>query len=114
MILALHIFTALFVAAGLAFFLAGTVGLLRLPDPLARLHALTKADNIGLGLVVIGLLPQAVAWGGVLDAAKMVGIWLLLQISSGAVAQMMAEVAYRAGENPPRRDRAAPEGEGAP
>ena len=46
------------VLAGLFFFLAGTVGLLRFPDTLTRLHALTKADNLGLGLVVLGLLLQ--------------------------------------------------------
>jgi len=33
------------------FFLAGTVGLLRFPDVHSRLHALTKADNLGLGLL---------------------------------------------------------------
>jgi len=91
---ALNLFTLLCVGAGLLFFIAGTVGLLRLPDALARLHALTKADNIGLGLVVVGLLPQAILSGGVLDAAKMVGIWVLLQLSSGAVAQLMGEVAH--------------------
>jgi multicomponent Na+:H+ antiporter subunit G len=47
------------VSIGAFFFLAGTVGLLRFPDPLSRLHALTKADNLGLGLVVLGLLFQA-------------------------------------------------------
>ncbi len=52
--LALDIFTILAVLAGAFFFFAGTVGLLRFPDPLTRLHALTKADNLGLGLVVIG------------------------------------------------------------
>ena len=41
------------------FFFAGTVGLLRFPDSLSRLHALTKADNLGLGLIVLGLLPRA-------------------------------------------------------
>ena len=55
----LDIFTVVAVSAGAFFFLAGTVGLLRFPDPLTRLHALTKADNLGLGLVVLGLLPQA-------------------------------------------------------
>ncbi|MFG1418609.1 monovalent cation/H(+) antiporter subunit G [Xanthobacter sp. V0B-10] len=110
MSLARDIFTLLLVAAGLLFFIAGTVGLLRLPDPLARLHALSKADNIGLGLIVLGLLPQAVAQGGVLDAAKMLGIWLLLQVSSGAVAQLMADVAFRAG---PERDAPDERGEGS-
>jgi multicomponent Na+:H+ antiporter subunit G len=62
------------VSAGAFFFLAGTVGLLRFPDTLTRLHALTKADNLGLGLVVLGLLPQA---GGLRDGLKLVSIWLL-------------------------------------
>ena len=40
------------------FFLAGTVGLLRFPDTMTRLHALTKVDNLGLGLIVLALLPR--------------------------------------------------------
>lgn len=108
--LALDIFTMLFVAAGLLFFIAGTVGLLRLPDPISRLHALTKADNIGLGLLVIGLLPQAVRIGGAFDAAKMLGIWLLVQLSSGALSQLMADVALRqAEEAAPLGETPAPE-----
>ena len=51
---ALNLFTGIAVVAGAFFFLAGTVGLLRFPDSLTRLHALTKADNLGLGLVVVG------------------------------------------------------------
>ena len=56
MTLALDIFSVLAIGSGAFFFLAGTVGLLRFPDALTRLHALTKADNLGLGLVVAGLL----------------------------------------------------------
>ena len=55
----LDIVTVIAVSAGALFFLAGTVGLLRFPDSLSRLHALTKADNLGLGLIVLGLLPQS-------------------------------------------------------
>ena len=55
---ALDVLTVSPILAGGFFFLAGTVGLLRFPDTLTRLHALTKADNLGLGLVVVGLLPQ--------------------------------------------------------
>ena len=44
--LALDIFTVSAVSAGAFFFLAGTVGLLRFPDSLTRLHALTKVDNL--------------------------------------------------------------------
>jgi multicomponent Na+:H+ antiporter subunit G len=82
------------IAAGAFFFLAGTVGLLRFPDPLTRLHALTKADNLGLGLVVLGLLPQ-VDWP--LGALKLIVVWLLVLLAGATVGQLVARVAQRAG-----------------
>ena len=85
--LALDIFTVSAVSAGAFFFLAGTVGLLRFPDALTRLHALTKVDNLGLGLVVLGLLPQA---NGPFGALKLVSIWLLVQLSGAIVTQLIA------------------------
>jgi multicomponent Na+:H+ antiporter subunit G len=84
---ALHLFTFVAVGAGMFFFLAGTVGLLRFPDTLTRLHALTKADNLGLGLVVLGLLPQI---DGVLAGLKLVCVWLLVLLSSASVSQLIA------------------------
>lgn len=87
MSLALDLFTIVAVLAGAFFFLAGTVGLLRFPDTLTRLHALTKADNLGLGLVVVGLLPQA-EWP--LDAIKLVAIWLFALLAGATVGQLMA------------------------
>ena len=83
------------VSAGAFFFLAGTVGLLRFPDTLTRLHALTKADNLGLGLVVLGLLPQA---GGLRDGLKLVSIWLLGLLAGATVSQLIARAA-RHGES---------------
>jgi len=85
--LVLDIFTVLAVSAGAFFFLAGTVGLIRFPDALTRLHALTKVDNLGLGLVVLGLLPQA---SGLFSALKLVSIWLLVQLSGAIVTQLIA------------------------
>ncbi len=84
------LFTVAMVLGGAVFFLAGTVGLLRLPDPLSRLHALTKADNLGLGLIVLGLLPQCV---GLPAGLKMVAIWLLAQFAGSTVTQLIARVA---------------------
>lgn len=65
-----------FIAAllGAFFFLAGTVGLIRFPDTYSRLHALTKADNLGLGLIALSLAIQAGSWA---IAVKLVAIWLL-------------------------------------
>ncbi|MBV8188001.1 MAG: monovalent cation/H(+) antiporter subunit G [Alphaproteobacteria bacterium] len=91
------IFTIVAVCAGSFFFLAGTVGLLRFPDSLTRLHALTKADNLGLGLVVLGLLPQA---NGFLGGLKLVAVWLLVQLAGATVAQVIAEALRRRGPPP--------------
>ena len=88
----LNIFTVLAVSAGTFFFLAGTVGLLRFPDTLTRLHALTKADNLGLGLVVLGLLPL-VEWP--FGAFKLISVWLLVQLSGAIVAQLIADFVRR-------------------
>jgi multicomponent Na+:H+ antiporter subunit G len=88
------LFTIICVTAGVLFFLAGTVGLLRFPDTLSRLHALTKADNLGLGLVVLGLLPRV---EGLAGGLKLVTVWLLAMLAAATVAQLVARVALRAG-----------------
>jgi len=90
--LALDILTIAALSAGAFFYLAGTVGLLRFPDTLTRLHALTKADNLGLALIVLGLLPQV---EGARGALKMVCVWLLVQLSGATVAQLIARVALQ-------------------
>jgi multicomponent Na+:H+ antiporter subunit G len=80
-------FTAVFVLLGAFFFFAGWVGLVRFPDALSRLHALSKADNLGLGMVVVGLLPQA-SWP--FGALKLVALWLVVVLVGGMTAQMLA------------------------
>lgn len=82
------------VAAGAFFFLAGTVGLLRFPDALSRLHALTKADNLGLGLIVLGLVLRADRPFTVLQLAA---VWLLTLFASAMVSQLIARALRRAG-----------------
>jgi len=87
---ALDAWTILSVSAGVLFFLAGTVGLLRFPDTFTRLHALTKADNLGVGLVVLGLLPRA---GSVLAGLKLAVIWFLVLLAGSTVSQLIARSA---------------------
>ena len=93
----LDLFTAAALVTGALFFLAGVVGLLRFPDTLSRLHALTKADNVGLGLIVIGLLPQA---GSVFAALKLLLVWLAVLLAGATVGQLIARVARRAERRP--------------
>jgi multicomponent Na+:H+ antiporter subunit G len=88
----LDVFTVGAISAGLFFFFAGTVGLLRFPDTLTRLHALTKADNLGFGLIVIGLLPQS---PDLRSALKLIAIWLLVQLASATSSQLIAQFARK-------------------
>jgi multicomponent Na+:H+ antiporter subunit G len=90
--LALELFTVVAVSAGAVFFLAGTVGLLRFPDTLTRLHALTKADNLGLGLIVLGLLPQSQDWQ---HGLKLVVIWLFALLAGAAASRLIAVAVHR-------------------
>ena len=92
--------TLLLLLAGAVFFLAGTVGLLRFPDVYTRLHALTKADNVGLGLVVAGLVLQAESWAAM---GKLLFIWLLVLLASASVAHLVARTALRKGIRPWKR-----------
>ena len=94
MSLGLDLLTYVAVTAGAIFFLAGTVGLLRFPDAYTRLHALTKADNLGLGLVVLGLLPQV---SGVAGMLKLIAIWLIVLLSGAVASQLIARAETRRG-----------------
>lgn len=88
--IALDAATVLLLAIGLVFFLAGTMGVLRFPDAHSRLHALTKADNLGLGFIVLGLTLQA---GDAWVIAKLVFVWLLAILAAATVSQLIARTA---------------------
>ena len=82
---------------GAVFFLAGTLGLLRFPDVYTRLHALTKSDNVGLGLIVAGLALQAESW---FVAGKLLLTWFLVLLAGASVAYLIANGAMRRGIRP--------------
>jgi multicomponent Na+:H+ antiporter subunit G len=73
--------------SGAAFFFAGTVGLLRFPDTLSRLHALTKADNVGLGFVIAALAVDA---GSVAVALKLLLVWGIVLLASSTTCYLVA------------------------
>jgi multicomponent Na+:H+ antiporter subunit G len=93
----LELLSVVATVAGAIFYLAGTVGLLRFPDAYTRLHALTKADNLGLALVVVGLLVQV---DSLLGGLKLVLVWLLVLLSSAVVSQMIARTQRRRDRRP--------------
>lgn len=89
----IEIISGSLIGIGLFFYLTGSIGLLRLPDVYSRLHALTKADNLGLGLLVAGLLLLAREPE---DALKLTLVWLLTLAASASAAHLIAQQARRA------------------
>ena len=83
---------AFFIVIGLLFFISGTIGLIRLPDIYTRLHALTKADNVGLGFIVLGLAIHATNW---LEVVKLLLIWFLVLLASATSSHLIADAAIR-------------------
>ena len=88
---------AALVLAGLPFLFAGTLGLLRFPDVYTRLHALAKGDNVGLGLICIGL---GISSGSFVVALKLLLIWVLMLVASATGAGLIARTALARGLRP--------------
>lgn len=75
------------VFTGLFFFLTSAVGLIRFPDFYSRLHAVTKADNSGLGTLAAGL---ALLSQDLHNAAILALVWLLVMAAGTTSCQLLA------------------------
>jgi|AntDeeMetagen134_2_1112570.scaffolds.fasta_scaffold01107_8 multicomponent Na+:H+ antiporter subunit G len=78
---------ALLLVTGCLFFAIGTLGLFRFQDTLSRTHALTKVDNLGLGFLVIALLPQVTSPA---VGLKVLLIWMVALAASATSAHLVA------------------------
>ena len=90
---------------GAALCLAGAVGLVRFPDTLSRLHAVTKPQSLGLVLVLGGLALTLRSWA----AATTLLIAAAAQFFTSPVsAHLVGRTAYRNGrvDRRPGRRRA--------
>mgnify|MGYP002735397785 CR=1 FL=1 len=79
---------AVLLIGGGIFFTAGTIGLIRFPDIRSQLHALTKADNLGLGMIFAGVALHLASWS---VASMLFVTWLLALLSASLAARVMAE-----------------------
>jgi len=82
---------------GVLFFLAGTLGLLRLPDCYARIHAVSKCDTVGAGAILLALAllvaPDA-------HALKILVLLALVLLSSPTSGHALARAAHLTGLAP--------------
>jgi multicomponent Na+:H+ antiporter subunit G len=88
----LQLLSVLLVVLGACFFAVGAVALVRFPDALSRLHAVSKAASAGMGLTVMGLLLRA---SSVFLALKLLFVWGLVWVAGATGGQLAARGAVR-------------------
>lgn len=93
----LHALTVALGVLGAAFFLAGTIGLLRLPDFYTRVHAVAKCDTVGAGMILLALAIHVAPHP---EALKILLLLLLVLISSPTCGHALAHAAYDTGLDP--------------
>lgn len=85
---------AVLMLAGTFFMLVAAIGLLRLPDLYTRMHAVTKAGTLGIGLVLVS---AAVAFGDLSVAARALVALLFVLLTAPVAAHMIGRAGYVGG-----------------
>ncbi len=86
-----------FILGGGFFLIVGGIGLLRLPDFFARMHAAGIIDTIGTDLLLLGMMIQA---GFSLVTLKLLLIVLFIMFTSPTAAHALAKAALHGGHKP--------------
>jgi multicomponent Na+:H+ antiporter subunit G len=99
------------VLAGLFFHAVAAIGVLRLPDFYTRLHAVSKAETLGVVLTVAAL---AVSVGPSVLAAKLALVAVFLFLANPTSTHAIARAALRTGLRPWQREAAKAPPRGTP
>lgn len=91
----------LFLIPGCALLVIGALGILRLPDVFARVHAAGIIDTLGIGLIVLGLAFQA---GWTLLAVKLLFVLAFVFFTSPTTTHALVRAALDGGVHPIVRD----------
>lgn len=94
---------------GIFFVMAGTLGVLRLPDFYTRLHAAGMTDTLGAELVILGLIIQS---GFTQMSLKLLLVAFFLLLTSPTATHAIANAAYKAKLNPKLGKYTAPSVDG--
>jgi multicomponent Na+:H+ antiporter subunit G len=91
---ALDLAGAISLVLGATLALIGAIGLVRLPDLYARMHAATKPQTLGLLLILLGLALSVRTWASV---ATLLIIVAAQALTAPVSAHMLGRAGYRAG-----------------
>ena len=88
--------TGLLMVSGSIFCLVASVGIVRLPDALTRMHAATKAGTLGTGLLIIAVALFYRQLGISLRAATVIE---LVVLTAPVAARLIGRAFYHSGES---------------
>lgn len=86
--------SALFLIAGTAFMLIASIGVVRMPDVMMRMHAATKAGVLGTGMLAVALMihfPEVGVW------TRAIALILFAILTAPVAAHMIGRAAYHSG-----------------
>jgi multicomponent Na+:H+ antiporter subunit G len=89
---AVNVVSAVLLLGGSALALTAAIGVVRFPDTLARMHAATKPQTLGL-LLVLGA--AAVRLPGNVDTGMLILTGMFTLITAPVVAHRVGQLAYR-------------------
>lgn len=89
-----EIFACIFMLAGAVVFLGSAIGMLRLPDFYARIHASGNSETLGTLLAMVGLI---ILEGPTLTAAKIAFVFLFVALGNPIGSHILSKAAYKSG-----------------
>lgn len=99
--MALRIVIDVLIAVGVIFALAGTVGVIKMPDAFCRMQASTCISTLGMLCVMLGAILYAIfIMHSAGSAVKIAVIALLILVTNPVGAHAIAKGAYKAGVRP--------------
>ncbi len=92
----IEIVTSFFILLGAFFILAGSIGVIRLPDVYCRMHAATKSVTLGVASVMVASLFYFAAHGQGFSGKNLLAIIFVL-LTAPVGAHMISRAAYHFG-----------------
>ena len=99
----IRIIIDLLIAVGLVFACAGTIGILKMPDPFSRMQAATCISTLGMLGVAVGGLYAAVIMHSASSAIKIAVIALMIMVTNPVGSHAIAKGAYSHGYRPEKK-----------
>ena len=87
---------------GFAFMVITALGMVRLPDFFARVHAVSKSETLGITLLLLGIILHE---GTTLVSLKIGLILVFVAIANPVGAHLLTRAALRTGQMPWRKGR---------